>query len=79
MIQDLFPGLDCPRVQYPALSQSLQDYFENNGYRSEQEAFEQQTNKAIQIYETQTVRHTTQIVGPTGGGKTLVSFYTHYY
>jgi hypothetical protein len=30
-----------------------------------------QVNKAMQIYETQTVRWTTQVVGPTGGGKTL--------
>lgn len=31
-----------------------------------------QVDKCIQMYETQIVRHTTMIVGPTGGGKSLV-------
>jgi len=72
MIQDLFPGLDCPRVAFEALSDALGGYFESNGYKSDAEVFDFQVNKALQVYETQTVRHTTQIVGPTGGGKTLI-------
>ena len=31
-----------------------------------------QVDKCIQMYETQIVRHTTMIVGPTGGGKSLI-------
>ena len=73
MISDLFPGMDCPRVQYPELTKHLQAYLEKNGFHgTSEEVFEFQVDKSIQIYETQTVRHTTQIVGPTGGGKTLV-------
>lgn len=34
--------------------------------------FPWQVDKCIQMYETQMVRHTTMIVGPTGGGKTLI-------
>ena len=72
MITDLFPGLDCPRVQFASLSDALREYYTNNGYKSDPEVFEFQVNKALQIYETQVVRWTTQIVGPTGGGKTMV-------
>uniref|UniRef100_A0A8C9N542 Dynein heavy chain hydrolytic ATP-binding dynein motor region domain-containing protein n=1 Tax=Serinus canaria TaxID=9135 RepID=A0A8C9N542_SERCA len=59
LISDLFPGLDCPRVRYPDLN----------------DAVEQVCIVApwiIQMYETMLTRHTTMVVGPTGGGKTVV-------
>jgi len=73
MINDLFPGMDCPRVQYPELSAALRHYLETHGFHgTNEEVYNFQVDKAIQVYETQMVRHTTQIVGPTGGGKTVV-------
>ena len=46
---------------------------ESKGCRcSNDKVFSELTDKAIQMYETQLVRHTTMIVGPTGGGKSLV-------
>ena len=73
LINDLFPGLSAPRVGYEDLTQAARDDLEARGFRTTQETvFQDQANKIIQMYETQLVRHTTMIVGPTGGGKTLV-------
>uniref|UniRef100_A0A8C5U885 Dynein heavy chain hydrolytic ATP-binding dynein motor region domain-containing protein n=1 Tax=Malurus cyaneus samueli TaxID=2593467 RepID=A0A8C5U885_9PASS len=60
LISDLFPGLDCPRVRYPDFNDSTESMF----------IF--QVDKVIQMYETMLTRHTTMVVGPTGGGKTVV-------
>lgn len=49
--------------------------------------FQLQVDKVIQMYETMLTRHTCMIVGPTGGGKTIVldtlqqaqvSLWSHY-
>jgi dynein heavy chain len=73
LIGDLFPGLDCPRVTFEALKNSIEKYLEENDFRHPDEPiFQNQVDKIIQMYETQIVRHTTMIVGPTGGGKSVV-------
>ncbi|GLE04239.1 hypothetical protein PINS_up013150 [Pythium insidiosum] len=73
LINDLFPGLDCPRVGYAALKTAIEQELENGEFRCQDDAvYTEQVDKVIQMYETMLVRHTTMIVGPTGGGKTLV-------
>ena len=73
LINDLFPGMDCPRVGNEALKEAAAQYLESNGYKCANErVFADQIDKVLQMYETQGVRHTTMIVGPTGGGKSLV-------
>ena len=73
LINDLFPSLDCPRVAYPALKAACEKYLEDRTMRHDDEAvFQMQVDKVIQLYETILVRHTTMVVGPTGGGKTVV-------
>jgi dynein heavy chain len=47
MINDLFPGLECPRVQFESLSNALGDYFDTNGYRSDEEVFEFQVSALV--------------------------------
>jgi dynein heavy chain len=73
LINDLFPGMDCPRVGYEDLKLAAVHDLETKGYRcANEKVFMDQVDKVIQMYETQLVRHTTMIVGPTGGGKSLV-------
>ena len=73
LINDLFPGMDCPRVGYEDLKQAAMVDLESRGFKcSEEIVFRDLADKVIQMYETQLVRHTTMIVGPTGGGKSLI-------
>ena len=67
LIGDLFPGLDCPRERYPSFNDAVEQALSEAGCQ----ALEIQVDKVVQLYETLMTRHTTMIVGPTGGGKTI--------
>jgi dynein heavy chain len=68
LIGDLFPGLDCPRVRYPQFNDAVEEVLKANRYI----VLPVQVDKVIQMYETMMTRHSTMILGPTGGGKTVV-------
>ncbi|XP_051175007.1 dynein axonemal heavy chain 10 [Leptopilina boulardi] len=68
LIKDLFPGLDCPRVRYPDFNDAVEEVLEKNGYI----ILSDQVDKVVQMYEVMMTRHSTMIVGPTGGGKSVV-------
>ncbi|XP_031164939.2 dynein heavy chain 10, axonemal [Sander lucioperca] len=68
LISDLFPGLDCPRVRYPNFNDAVEESLQENKYVM----LPNQVDKVVQMYETMMTRHTTMIVGPTGGGKSVV-------
>ncbi|XP_068013204.1 dynein axonemal heavy chain 10, partial [Melanerpes formicivorus] len=68
LISDLFPGLDCPRVRYPNFNDAVEQVLEEWGYI----ILPDQVDKVVQLYETMLTRHTTMVVGPTGGGKSVV-------
>ncbi|XP_027269695.1 dynein heavy chain 10, axonemal isoform X2 [Cricetulus griseus] len=68
LISDLFPGLDCPRVRYPDFNDAVEQVLEENGYV----LLPVQVDKVVQMFETMLTRHTTMVVGPTGGGKSVV-------
>ncbi|XP_067084612.1 dynein axonemal heavy chain 10 [Osmerus mordax] len=68
LITDLFPGLDCPRVCYPSFNDAVEMTLQENRYLT----IPNQVDKVVQLYETMMTRHTTMIVGPTGGGKSVV-------
>ncbi|XP_022608125.1 dynein heavy chain 10, axonemal [Seriola dumerili] len=68
LISDLFPGLDCPRVRYPNFNDAVEQNLQENKYV----LLPNQVDKVVQMYETMMTRHTTMVVGPTGGGKSVV-------
>lgn len=68
LIGDLFPGLDCPRVRYPNFNDAVEAILHDNNYV----LLGNQIDKVVQLYETMMTRHTTMVVGPTGGGKSVV-------
>ncbi|XP_019715984.1 dynein heavy chain 10, axonemal-like [Hippocampus comes] len=68
LISDLFPGLECPRVGYPNFTDAVEEVLQENKYM----VLPVQVDKVVQMYETMMVRHTTMLVGPTGGGKSVV-------
>ncbi|XP_058981464.1 dynein axonemal heavy chain 10-like [Musca domestica] len=68
LIKDLFPGIECPRVGYPDFNAAVRQCLVNDGYI----LLADQEDKVVQMYETMMTRHSTMIVGPTGGGKTVV-------
>jgi dynein heavy chain len=68
LLADLFPGLDCPRVGYPEFNKVVSATLTAENYI----LIDWQADKVVQLYETMLTRHTTMIVGPTGGGKSVV-------
>ncbi|KAL0279459.1 UNVERIFIED_CONTAM: hypothetical protein PYX00_001007 [Menopon gallinae] len=68
LITDLFPGLECPRVGYPKFNAAVEEALRAGNY----ELLDDQMDKVVQLYETMMTRHSTMVVGPTGGGKTVV-------
>ncbi|XP_012151823.2 dynein heavy chain at 89D [Megachile rotundata] len=68
LIADLFPDLDCPRVHYPDFNEAVNLVLEQQGYS----ILPIQVDKVVQLYEVMMTRHSTMVVGPTGGGKTVV-------
>ena len=57
LIDDLFPGLDCPRVQLASLKTAVDNQLEAGGYK----LLYDQVDKVIQLYETMMTRHTTMV------------------
>jgi dynein heavy chain, axonemal len=71
LISDLFPGMDCPRVRYPSFNDQVEAELMEAGYQVLTNPGDQ-VDKVIQLYETMMTRHTTMVVGQTGGGKSVI-------
>ncbi|PFH33986.1 dynein heavy chain family protein [Besnoitia besnoiti] len=73
LLGDLFPGVECPLGGNSQLKQAIEEELAAKGFRSKYaELFELQVDKVLQLYDTMNTRHSTMLVGPTGGGKTVI-------
>uniref|UniRef100_A0A182TQL6 AAA+ ATPase domain-containing protein n=1 Tax=Anopheles melas TaxID=34690 RepID=A0A182TQL6_9DIPT len=72
LIKDLFPGVDYPRVGYPDFNEAVKEVLLADGFIIIQKQVCLCMDKVQQLYETMMTRHSTMVVGPTGGGKTVV-------
>ena len=68
LINDLFPGLECPPTQNDELRRCTEEVIKEKGLI----LIPDQIEKVLQLYDTMSTRHTTMIVGPSGGGKSVI-------
>ena len=66
LVQDLFPNIQIPRVDFRELKSQIAESIDKLGYQSS-DIF---NTKIIQLFDTMNIRFGVMIVGPTGGGKT---------
>ncbi|CDJ69901.1 hypothetical protein ENH_00076170 [Eimeria necatrix] len=73
LLSDLFPSVTCERTMLPSLKEAVELELQSKGFkcRSRRE-FENQVDKVVQLHETMETRHSTMVVGTTGGGKTVI-------
>ena len=73
LVNDIFPGKMCPEVNRGNFTSVIASDLEKNGFRcSDDSVHTCQIEKIIQFHETQQTRHTTMLVGPSGGGKSTI-------
>eukprot|EP01022_Parablepharisma_sp_SALTPOND_P017583 TRINITY_DN2831_c0_g1_i1.p1 TRINITY_DN2831_c0_g1~~TRINITY_DN2831_c0_g1_i1.p1 ORF type:complete len:4437 (+),score=698.95 TRINITY_DN2831_c0_g1_i1:410-13720(+) len=75
LVKDLFPKLVYKADAYGKLKERVELEMDNKGLRFvglEDSIYNEQANKVIQLYETMETRHSTMVVGPTGGGKSTI-------
>ncbi|XP_053341025.1 dynein axonemal heavy chain 2 [Clarias gariepinus] len=67
IIQDLFPAVETPTIDYGKLRETIEAQLQQNGLQVTPFT----VTKVIQLYETKNSRHSSMIVGKTGSGKTV--------
>ncbi|KAJ4457121.1 putative Dynein heavy chain 2; axonemal [Paratrimastix pyriformis] len=70
LLRDLFHGVEVPRVEYGALQTAMEQVLQESPERYQ--VHPQILFKTVQLYETKNIRHGVMLVGPTGGGKSVI-------
>lgn len=68
ILGDLFPGVELPVQDYGRFQETIEEVIIEHNLQPE----ECTIKKVIQLYETMIVRWGVMLVGPTGGGKTVI-------
>uniref|UniRef100_A0A667XC84 Dynein axonemal heavy chain 2 n=1 Tax=Myripristis murdjan TaxID=586833 RepID=A0A667XC84_9TELE len=67
IIQDLFPGVNTPTIDYGKLKEAIEAELRQSGLQVTPFTL----TKVIQLFETKNSRHSSMLVGKTGSGKTV--------
>ncbi|KAI3375810.1 hypothetical protein L3Q82_004092 [Scortum barcoo] len=67
IIQDLFPAVDTPTIDYGKLKEAIEVELRQSGLQVTPFTM----TKVIQLYETKNSRHSSMLVGKTGSGKSV--------
>ncbi|TRY86535.1 hypothetical protein DNTS_031645, partial [Danionella cerebrum] len=67
IIQDLFPAVETPTIDYGKLKETIEAELRQSGLQ----VIPFSVTKVLQLYETKNSRHSSMIVGKTGSGKTV--------
>ncbi|KAK2862756.1 hypothetical protein Q5P01_002289 [Channa striata] len=67
IIQDLFPAVETPTIDYGKLKEAIEVEFRERGLQVTHFTI----TKVIQLYETKNSRHSSMLVGMTGSAKTV--------
>eukprot|EP00762_Andalucia_godoyi_P000666 ANDGO_05308.mRNA.1 Dynein-1-beta heavy chain len=68
IIQDLFPGVSIPDIDYGELQVQIEDEMKHKKLQ----VVDSFVGKVIQLYEIMRVRHGVMLVGATGSGKSVI-------
>ncbi|CAF0910630.1 unnamed protein product [Adineta ricciae] len=68
LLNDLFPDIHCPQICYEDFNRIIEATLTDQSYS----LIPEQIEKIIQLYKTMMTRHSTMLVGPTSGGKTVI-------
>ncbi|KAK9882560.1 hypothetical protein WA026_022188 [Henosepilachna vigintioctopunctata] len=68
ILSDLFPGIELPVEDYGVLYHAIEFVLMEWNFQT----VAAQISKVIQLYETMIVRWGVMLVGPTGGGKSVI-------